>query len=106
MRLETFLYPRGSPTWGISRPLLAHVGEGRRYFAHAFTTAMGDAGINGHRRNVELLARGLINHVRLTDEYGPHAPGEVTQYGVLEHHYKPRADAVKRSPHELEGHFS
>lgn len=66
------------------------VGEGRRYFIKAFADAMRGAGIKAHRRNVELLARGLINHVRLTDEYGDYAPDDIVPYAVLEAGYKPR----------------
>ena len=44
------------------------VGEGRRYFVETYRDAMKGAGISAHRRNIELLSRGLINHVRLTDE--------------------------------------
>jgi hypothetical protein len=46
--------------------------------------------MRSHRRNVELLARGLINHVRLTDEIGDFAPNDVVPYSMLEHSYKPR----------------
>jgi len=80
---------------GIPNPsiIVAHkgVGEGRRYFVDAFGQAFKDAGIRGHRRNMELLANGLINHVRLTDEIGDYAPDDVVPYSVLQHRYKPRA---------------
>jgi hypothetical protein len=66
------------------------LGEGRRYFIKAFTDAMRSSGIKAHRRNVELLARGLINHVRLTDEYGDYAPDDVVPYSMLEAGYRPR----------------
>jgi DNA-directed RNA polymerase subunit beta' len=52
---------------GIPNPaeIVKHkgVGEGRRYFAHSFRQAMQEAGIGVNRRNVELLSRGLINHL-------------------------------------------
>jgi DNA-directed RNA polymerase subunit beta' len=66
------------------------VGEGRRYFIKAFGEAISDAGMSSHRRNVELLARGLINHVRLTDEIGDYAPDDVVPYSMLAATYKPR----------------
>lgn len=66
------------------------VGEGRRYFVNAFRQAFRDAGIKGHRRNIELLAKGLINHVRLTDEIGDYAPDDIVPYSALEHNYQPR----------------
>lgn len=84
---------------GIPNPseIVRHkgVGEGRRYFVDAFKTAMQDAGLNAHRRNIELLARGLINHVRLTDEWGDYVPDDVVPYSAIEAAYQPRPDARK-----------
>jgi len=66
------------------------VGEGRRYFLDAFRKAYANARIGGHRRNIELLAKGLINHVRLTDELDDLAPDDVVPYDVVEKKYRPR----------------
>jgi hypothetical protein len=66
------------------------IGEGRRYFINAFRHAMQDAGIKTNRRNIELLARGLINHVRLTDEHGEFGPDDIVPYSMLESSYEPR----------------
>lgn len=81
------------------------IGEGRRYFIKAFTDAMRGAGIKAHRRNVELLARGLINHVRLTDEYGDFAPDDVVPYSVLEAGYKPREGFRTLHPKQSVGKY-
>jgi len=81
------------------------IGEGRRYFVHAFRDAFKAAGIKAHRRNIELLARGLINHVRLTEEVGDGIPGDVLPYSVLEHHWEPREDAVKMPPKGAVGKY-
>jgi DNA-directed RNA polymerase subunit beta' len=79
---------------GIPNPaeIVRHkgIGEGRRYFTKAFKDIYKASGIKAHRRNVELIARGLINHVRLTDELGDYVPDDVVPYDVLEHAYKPR----------------
>lgn len=66
------------------------IGEGRRYFIDAFREAFRSAGLNAHRRNIELLSRGLINHVRLTQEVGEHVPDDVVPYSAIEHSYEPR----------------
>lgn len=66
------------------------IGEARRLFTHAFREGMKASGIAAHRRNVEVLARGLFNHVRLTDEYGGGAPGDVLPYASVERDYRPR----------------
>jgi len=66
------------------------IGEGRRYFIKAFRDAMKEGGMKAHRRNIEILARGLINHVRLTEEMGEYAPDDIVPYSMLEDSYKPR----------------
>jgi DNA-directed RNA polymerase subunit beta' len=81
------------------------IGEGRRYFVQAFRDAYKDSGMYGHRRNVELLARGLIDHVRLTDEVGDHVQDDIVPYSVLERNWKPRADASQADPRQAVGQY-
>jgi len=81
------------------------VGEGRRYFVHAMRQVMGNSGISAHRRNIELLARGLVNHVRLTDEYGDYAPDDIVPYSTLERNWTPREGSVSGAPQTLSGHY-
>lgn len=81
------------------------IGEGRKYFASAFVQAMRDGGMSGNRRNVELLARGLINHVRLTDEIGDFAPDDVVPYSSLEHSYQPREGFQAVDPRRAVGKY-
>lgn len=94
---------------GIPNPALITqykgVGEGRRYFVNEFRKALASSGIQGHRRNIELLARGLINHVQLTDEMGDHAPDDIIPYSTLEHTYKPRPDHERLAPKKALGHY-
>lgn len=66
------------------------IGEGRRYFTNAFRSALQNSNTYGNRRNIELLARGLINHVRLTDEVGDWAPDDVVPYQRIESQWTPR----------------
>jgi hypothetical protein len=69
------------------------IGEGRRYFMHLLTNTLRDSGLPVHRRNVELLSRGLINYVEMTDEDDEHVPGDVLPYSQLERSWKPRHGA-------------
>lgn len=77
------------------------IGEGRRYFVRAFGAALKDAGIPHRRRQVEILARGLINHVRLTEETDDNVPGDLVSYDQLDNSWQPRrghtTEAAKRS---------
>lgn len=96
-------------TDGIPSPavIVKHkgIGEGRRHFVDAFKSAMEDAGIKTHRRNIELLSRGLLNHVRLAKEYGPHVEDDVIPYSTLEHTYQPREDAADLDPRKAVGKY-
>lgn len=81
------------------------VGEGRRYFVQAMRQVLQNSGITGHRRNIELLSRGLINHVRLTDEHGDYVPDDVVPYSMIEQTWQPRAGSVRGNPKSLAGHY-
>lgn len=81
------------------------VGEGRRYFTQAMRQVLKNSGINARRRNIELVARGLINHVRLNDEYGAYAPNDVVPYSVLEKSWSPRSGSVAGAPNTLQNHY-
>jgi hypothetical protein len=67
------------------------IGEGRRYFFNKMREVVKSAG-GSHRRNIELMSRGLINHVRITDADGldGHLPDDIIEYDDLAASYKPR----------------
>lgn len=81
------------------------IGEGRRYFVDAMRQVMKNSGMSPHRRNIELLSRGVINHVRLNDEYGEYVPDDVVPYSMLERNWQPRSGAVNGAPSTLVGHY-
>jgi hypothetical protein len=81
------------------------VGEGRAYFVQAFRKALEDANIRGHRRNIELLSRGLINHVRLTDEMGDWVQDDVVPYQLIERTYQPRTGHAVMPPKSALGKY-
>lgn len=81
------------------------VGEGRRYFVQALRQVMGNSGITPQRRNIELLSRGLVNHVRMTEEYGDYSPDDIVPYSMLERSWQPRAGSVTGAAKSLQGHY-
>lgn len=81
------------------------IGEGRRYFINAMRDAMGGAGLRANRRNLEILARGLINHVRLTDEMGDNVADDIVPYTTLEHTHQPRDGYKDVSPDRAVGMY-
>jgi hypothetical protein len=81
------------------------IGEGRRRFVEAFMGAARQAGFKPHRRNIEVLARGLIDHVRLDAEHGHFSPGDVVSYTALEHEYTPREGGGLSRPSQALGRY-
>lgn len=81
------------------------IGEGRRYFTDTFRNAMRDEKFGAHRRNVELVARGLINHVRITDSDGPPdtVPDDVVEYDQIAQGYQPRFGFKQLAPKKAVG---
>lgn len=85
---------------GIPNPgtIVQHkgIGEGRRYFIDSFRDAYKSAGVKASRRNIEVLSKGLINHVRLNSEFGDYVPDDVIPYSLIERDYQPRTGAAVR----------
>jgi hypothetical protein len=92
---------------GIPNPseIVKHkgIGEGRKYFVDSFRKAYSDGGMPVHRRNVEIMSRGLIDHVRMNEELGEYNPGDVVPYSRLEHYWKPREGAEIHAPERALG---
>jgi DNA-directed RNA polymerase subunit beta' len=89
---------------GIPNPsvIVQHkgVGEGRRYFMNQLRDALNESGFGIHRRNVELISRGLINHVRITEPYGPGntVMDDLVEYDRLMRDWQPRSGAYQADP--------
>lgn len=83
------------------------LGEGRRYFLKAFGRAYANSGMRAHRRNLELVTRGLLNHVELTEELedSPYVPGDVVPYDLVARSYQPRDDAQHVTPAAAVGRY-
>lgn len=81
------------------------IGEARRYFTQAFGKAISSSGSKADRRNIELLARGLINHVRLNDEIGDWSPDDIVSYQQLERQWEPREGHAVVPPTQAVGKY-
>jgi hypothetical protein len=81
------------------------IGEARRRFVDVFHRTAVGAGFRPHKRNLELMARGLIDHVRLNEETGENVPGDVVSYSALEHGYEPRPGHAVVAPKEALGQY-
>ena len=94
---------------GASNPreLATHkgIGEARRYFAYQLRQAMKDSGMSAHRRNTELLARAIINHVTMHEQMGPHLPGDLVPYDILERSWEARPGTRAVEPRQAVGKY-
>ncbi len=66
------------------------IGEGRRYFTKLLRDASNTMNMTNNRRNIELLSRGIIDHVTINDFYNQLNPGETVSYSTLAANYQPR----------------
>lgn len=81
------------------------IGEGRRYFVAAFRAAYGRSGMGANRRNIELLSRGLIDHVNVTEEFGDHIEDDIVPYSAVERSWAPREGTEVASPRSAVGRY-
>lgn len=86
---------------------LKGIGEGRRYFADRFTQAFRESGYKVNRRNVEPVARALINNVVVDEEdaEGDRLPGDHVAYSSWAWAYRPRQGSVSVSPRQAIGKY-
>lgn len=66
------------------------LGAGRLYYANRLHQILADSGAKNDKRSIEVLARGALRHVRITDDngYGNYLPDDVVDYNVLQSYYK------------------
>lgn len=81
------------------------VGEGRRYFTEELRKILTNSGIPAHRRNVELLARGVINYVQAVESMDDYVPGDLIRYDALEARWTPRDGYKTVDPKQAVGMY-
>ena len=83
------------------------LGEGRRYYAERLNKMLADSGAPSDKRNTEILARGAIRHVRVTDleGLGDYLPDDIVDYNSLQSSYKPSESAVAMNPKDAVGKY-
>ena len=71
------------------------LGSGRRYFARRLRQLFNDSGHYADLKNTEILARGLINKVRVTnpDGIGNYLYGDIADYNAIAANYEPPKSA-------------
>lgn len=71
---------------------LRGLGEGRRYFANRFKQLLDDSGQEASLRNTEVLARGIVDAVQITDDEGweDYLPDDIVSYNRIAARWTPR----------------
>jgi len=83
------------------------IGAGRWHFVKHFQDTLRASKISAHRRNVELLARGLINHARIIDAdgSGDTLPNDIVEFDTITRGYKPREGFKVQPPKRSVGRY-
>lgn len=83
------------------------VTEGRKYLVHALKEGFDNSGIPTNRRNLEVIARGIVNHVKITDPdgFGGYMPDDIVQFDVLSSLWEPRENARETRLAEAKGKY-
>jgi hypothetical protein len=96
---------------GVPNPALIvqhkGIGEGRRYFMNQLRDTMNENNFGVNRRNLELISRGLINHVRVTEPYGPRDTimDDLVEYDYITRDWQPRVGAQMAAPAVARGKY-
>jgi len=86
---------------------LKGIGEGRRYFTNRFAQAFKESGYKVNRRNVEAIAKSLINNVVIDDPdaEGDMLPGDNVSYASWAWAYRPRPNSQQANPKQAIGKY-
>lgn len=79
------------------------IGVARQTFVEQFRDGFRRSNMSANRRNIELVARGLVNHVKVTDLDGPGAPGDIAEYDEVARNWEPRRGSYKVQGEKAEG---
>ena len=81
------------------------LGEGRAFLTNLLYDWYRKSGFSVVRRNFEILAAALLNHVRLLQEFQGFLPGDIVNYSWLERNWRPREGAKLVSVDHAVGKF-
>jgi len=85
---------------------LRGIGEARKSFVESMNRVLRENNIKVSRRNLETIARGIVNEVRVLDDSVPDAlPGDIVEYNSLIRNWKPRKGYAMLSPTSAVGSY-
>ena len=83
------------------------IGQARKAFVEQFRQVADNTHIRVNRRNLELLSRGIVNHVRVNDLDGVDdaLPGDIREYDSVVRNYQPRFGFKTLPPSRAVGYY-
>jgi len=86
---------------------LKGVGAGRLNLLKQIQDTFKENGIDVSRRNAEIVARAVVDHVKVTDgdESSEYLPDDIVEYSTFSKSYVPRTNSVKLAPSNAIGKY-
>lgn len=86
---------------------LKGLGAGRKYYSDRLCQILADSGAASDPRNVEIIARGAINHVRISgnESVGDYLPDDVVDYNAMQATYTPPDTSRMLAPQQAVGKY-
>lgn len=86
---------------------LKGLGEGRLYYAERLNQMLADSGAGTDKRNTEVLARGAIRHIRITNPegMGSYLPDDLVDYNAAQKTFKAPETAKEMRPKDAIGKY-
>lgn len=81
------------------------IGEGRRQFVESLSQGLRQSGNSVDRRQLELVATGLMDRVHIDGEFDEFSIGDVVPYSRVERLYRARKDAIDDRPNRSVGRY-
>lgn len=72
------------------------IGGGRKKFAEIMSNEFSSMGIGHNKRLTEFLARGLINHVEMTERYGGYYPEDIVEVADIVMDWEPEESVEEK----------
>jgi len=86
---------------------LRGLGSGRHHYVDYLKEVFDNSGLYASRKNLEYLAKGALDHVRITGNEGAagYLPDDLASYNSVVGDYSPPEDSVSKSPRDAVGSF-
>lgn len=82
------------------------IGEGRMHLLKSLRQSFADSGLPDNRRNIEVIARAVVNHSTITDtDRTDYLPDEIVHHSALENTYRPHDDTAPLRPSLAHGQY-